>query len=924
MNLHDEGKDILENKYDSLLFDKYSLNQIKKASEKSNSIGNLLIQKKQDKIVVYDKEDYNKYCIIFFKPITAKYYFISNNINILEKESIISTVQINEKISNYDVKDILFSFNDVKETYNYNSEIIELENININNINIFIYIYEKYTYLGDHSNILNNDKINKKALSIYFDQYFPYYTFETFDYYNSENRENFMKILKIFLRSSDINFLKICGPSHDGKSTTLLKFSREHSNIVYLNLNTLMKTSNIDNNEKLNFHSIIFYELNRIALNKNEGDMFTNFYNRKKFNSPSELIYEIINFFINKNVVFIFDQFKSNNFDSTQYNKIKTKVLGSKIKIILCCSIDDGPIRNELIHSIKINKGNPKRLSKDTQMYFFYFSYLFDYNLLINLYSKNKYDENKLKIYKKFNYDLKYKDLFDNNKDTKKEIDKISMDIKKKIKENFLIESEQIFYKLSSKIGKELFYDKPDDFEIILFVPFKYYNLTLKDKSFIINYKYPFIYDIAMEWPKEKDIEDYFINKKYMDDLYSRFKGDYFEDFAKIYINKKKEVLFEKKLTNHLTVDSIVNMDDLEKEDCNIYEKKDILNVDDEQKYYEETKLLIQNELGLIPNKGDYQDIHYYYKLSLENKLKEKTFLGKKRKRISKYSEEFKNKGILIDQKNRNGEVLDQAVLYGDKDKKIFIGLQMKFYSEKTKIDKNEQKKFEKNSIKNKLKNILSTAKINFDFKICEWHYIMIIYYNQNDEKNKYGKNLVKLCKKFNLEYIFFNPCEKNFYNSNFDKIEKISISEKSNLDLDININPYSIFKSLCDFDKNIMNSIDFQIFDCTSDKLAIEIKNLNEQIKIKDISVFIRTLENKLVIKNIKIIGMIICKMILFPKKKYGYFIKTKDNNILLCYNDNNFIIYYDYLNNKKIEQDEFFKLKNDNQLYIIECSYY
>ena len=120
------------------------------------------------------------------------------------------------------------------------------------------------------------------------------------------------------------------------------------------------------------------------------------------------------------------------------------------------------------------------------------------------------------------------------------------------------------------------------------------------------------------------------------------------------------------------------------------------------------------------------------------------------------------------------------------------------------------------------------------------------------------------------------------------------------------------------------MNSIDFQIFDCTSDKLAIEIKNLNEQIKIKDISVFIRTLENKLVIKNIKIIGMIICKMILFPKKKYGYFIKTKDNNILLCYNDNNFIIYYDYLNNKKIEQDEFFKLKNDNQLYIIECSYY
>ena len=248
----------------------------------------------------------------------------------------------------------------------------------------------------------------------------------------------------------------------------------------------------------------------------------------------------------------------------------------------------------------------------------------------------------------------------------------------------------------------------------------------------------------------------------------------------------------------------------------------------------------------------------------------------------------------------------------------------MKFYSEKTKIDKDEQKKFEKNSIKNKFINILSNAKINFDINISEWHYIMIIYFNQNDEDNKYGKNLVKLCKKFNLEYIFFNPCEKKFYNSNFEKIEKISITNKSNLDLDININPYLIFKSFCDFDKNIINSIDFEIFDCTSNKLAIEIKKLSEKIKIKDISVFIRTLENNLELKNIKIIGMIKCKMALFPKEKYGYFITTKDNNILLCYNNNNFIIYYDYLNNKKMEQNEFFKFKNDNQLYIIECSYY
>ena len=923
MNVQDKVEDnIIENEYETLLFDNYTLNQIKKAAEENKSIKNLVIQKKKDKIIVYDKEDYSKYCIIFLEPITAKYCIKSNNNNILESENIISTIQIDKKILNYTVKDILFSINDSDIKYNYNSEKIILENISIKRINIIIYIYEKYVYLGDNSILLNDDKINKNDLSFYFEQYFPYYNYETFDYYNGENRENLKTLLKIFLMSLDINFLKICGPSHNGKSTTLLKFSREHANIVYLNLKALMNIKSNDK-EKINFQSIIFYELNRIILNKNEGNIFTNFYNEKTFNTPSELIYEIIKFFINKKVVFIFDQFKSNNFDSIQYDKIKKIVLGSKIKIILCCSIDDGPIRDELIHSIKINKGNPKKLTKDTQMYFFYFSYLFDSDLLINLYEQNKYDERKLTIYKKFNYDLKYKNLFDNNNDERKVFDKVLNDIKRKIKENFSIESEQIFYTLSSKIGKELYYENPYDFETLFFVPFKYYNLALKDKYFIINYKYPFIQDIAMKWPKEKDIEDYFINKKYNDELYKRFKGDYFEDFVKIYINKKKDILFEKKLTNNLMVDSIVNMDDVGREGLNICKKKDILSLDDEPED-NEIKNLINNELSHIPNKDDYQDIHYYYKLSLENKKNDKTFLGKKRNKINKYSEEFKNEGILIDQKNRNGETLDQAVLYGEKDKKIFIGLQMKFYSEKTKIDKDEQKKFEKNSIKNKLKNILSNAKINFDINISEWHYIMIIYFNQNDEDNKYGKNLVKLCKKFNLEYIFFNPCEKKFYNSNFEKIEKISITNKSNLDLDININPYLIFKSFCDFDKNIINSIDFEIFDCTSNKLAIEIKKLSEKIKIKDISVFIRTLENNLELKNIKIIGMIKCKMALFPKEKYGYFITTKDNNILLCYNNNNFIIYYDYLNNKKMEQNEFFKFKNDNQLYIIECSYY
>ena len=104
--------------------------------------------------------------------------------------------------------------------------------------------------------------------------------------------------------------------------------------------------------------------------------------------------------------------------------------------------------------------------------------------------------------------------------------------------------------------------------------------------------------------------------------------------------------------------------------------------------------------------------------------------------------------------------------------------------------------------------------------------------------------------------------------------------------------------------------------------KFVTEIKDLTEKIIKKNISVFIRELENNLGIKDIKVIGIMKCKMILFPKKKHGYFIKTGDKNILVCYNNNNFIIYYDYMNNKKITQDDFFKSKNDSILYIIQCS--
>lgn len=918
----------LEFLYESLFFENYSLGYIKKIAENNKSIEKLVIFKKQDKIIAYNKKDYKRYCIIFLKKIKVNYYVKTYLDNYFESEDIISTIQIEEKISKYYVKNVLFSFDGNSKKYDYNNEIVKLEYVNVNEIYIEIIIEEDNVYKKNDSVIIKNENIRINDLSDYFDKYFIYYQSEYLDYFTGEKRDELILLLQIFLRNSELNFLKICGPSNNGKSTTLLKFSRQHNNIVYFNLKALVGSSN-DNDESIDFYSIIFYELKRIILDKDEGCKFSDFFNKKKRMTSSELICEVINYFINKTVVFILDQFKASTFDSMLYSKIEKNVLGSAVKIILCSSIDDGAIRNDLIHSIKVNRGNPKKLTKETQQYYFYFSFLFDYNLLKQLYDKNKYDEDKLRIYKKFNYDLKYKYKMDNATDQKKELKIIAENIKKKIKKNFSVDSEQILYNLSSKIGKELYYDNPKDSEILDFIPFKYYNLKLNDNCFIITYKFPLIQEIAMEWPKEKDIEDYFINKKYEDEFYGRFKGDYFEDYVKIFIDKNKDFLFQNKIDNYLQVDSIINLDDNQEDGYKIYgqsniKRKKIYDPNDEKKYNEGIKQLIENEINNINKNDDYKNIKYYYKLGLEEKLKNKTFLGKKRYNIIEYSEEFKNGGILINQKNRNGEVLDQAVLLGKKENKIFIGLQIKFYSEKTKIDKDEQKKFEKHVIKNKLQNILSNSKIDFDISITEWHYIMILFFNPDTEHNKYSKYLVKMCQKKGLEYLFFNPHTNNLYDSSFRKIEKITVTNKSNLDLDININLYNVFKSFCEFDKIIMKYPDFKIYDFSSNEFSSELEQLLKNIKISSISVFIRTIENRAKLKNIKIIGLLECEMILFPKKRYGYFIKTTDNNILICYNNNNFINYFDYLNGKNITQDEFFKNKNDNKLYIIQISFY
>lgn len=115
------------------------------------------------------------------------------------------------------------------------------------------------------------------------------------------------------------------------------------------------------------------------------------------------------------------------------------------------------------------------------------------------------------------------------------------------------------------------------------------------------------------------------------------------------------------------------------------------------------------------------------------------------------------------------------------------------------------------------------------------------------------------------------------------------------------------------------MNDKTFVIFDENEEKFFANINTYIKKVIDKESSVFLREILNNLnFIKSMKIIAFVKCKILLFPRKSFGYFIKKKSNGFLLCYNNNDYIVYYDCLTKSIIDQDEFFSNKLDNELII------
>ena len=159
---------------------------------------------------------------------------------------------------------------------------------------------------------------------------------------------------------------------------------------------------------------------------------------------------------------------------------------------------------------------------------------------------------------------------------------------------------------------------------------------------------------------------------------------------------------------------------------------------------------------------------------------------------INEYKDEFLNGNILLNQCKSIGKIYDQAFLYGEKNSKIFVGFQMKFFENSTFLGQDMGENLTKDYIIENSRKILSKLYLDFNIKINGWYYFMILFYDS--EEKSYNKHLTEKCKEESLEYIFYDPIKKFFYDKNEIKIDQLKLALFADLNINKINNPFNIF----------------------------------------------------------------------------------------------------------------------------------
>ena len=412
--------------------------------------------------------------------------------------------------------------------------------------------------------LLNKTNFNKNDLSNFFDEYFIYpKNKKEFKYYPTSNRQILEENFSRLLNNKKITQFKITGPSGEGKSISLLYFSRCSFNKIYLNLKTIYKLYSPLTIEK--YLDLLIHEFGRLNFkDSRKKDLFEDTFNKYCINNFWELLEKLSQVLKAHKILFIFDQFTAKYVDQKYFEKIKLN-FKENLKIIICSSINDHEIGDKVANSLIKHKGNNFKLTEDNQYDYFYCSDLVYINDLKQLFDIK--DEKRVKLYDYFSWNPKYIYLIDKNK-SKDDLKEQIISKMKKHSSNLGIDFELYIFNIYLRINRETNYDILP----LKTLSLKYCKLQLGKESFKVYYKYPIIKVIVDELIKDIDIKKYFNNKEYKDkDLFSNLKGFFFEYALIKQINLIKDKLFDEPIEYSLIVENIINIKQYEVKDKNDY-----------------------------------------------------------------------------------------------------------------------------------------------------------------------------------------------------------------------------------------------------------------------------------------------------------------------------------------------------------------
>ena len=581
--------------------------------------------------------------------------FLKKDFN--QKKIIYTLKQLKRCLKNYKYQDPKFKIG------NYFNDIQNFYYIKVDNKTIKVIENENDEELFNNVVKFNKCKFNEKIifnlsnLPVNFKDYLKIkdkYKENNFEFYVNYLRTDFLINISRLLTNN--NQIFITGIHGIGKSLSLfmLKFLNYSfaKKFVYFNLDVTK------NKTKEEWFKIIKYEISYIFNTYKDFKTIIDDNEIKNSNDYLSAIYNILLKIINeeyiKETCIIIDQYKIELDFSNKIKKIQQLIKSkNNIKLIICSSINDNLIRNDLIEKMK-----------DDMLYSYNCNYLY---IIKNLceHTKNNEKTDLNKVLRFFNYLPIYKQLFV-NKD-KNSFDEIKSNIIKKI----ISKLEQYFskkavnnlegiYKIQKNINKflsvEEFEEEEKYFSMKYFIFYKINNLNIIDlenefqnislneqhlNKFFIKYSFPFMENAINEFKNNEYIK-LIKNGLYIDQSLS-FKGELYEFlflkyltqnirkemFSGIFkrITKKIEIyspfdILQKKIDNSIYINSINEFMETEFNDVILF----IFKFTDVKRY---DALILVKEFEIcillqITNHKKMEDLKCYLNKNIKNEDCEK------------------------------------------------------------------------------------------------------------------------------------------------------------------------------------------------------------------------------------------------------------------------------------------------------------